>query len=129
MTPEEILEYNKLCAEFVGWKKTHPNIKEWHLYITPIGHVSYDKMLFHTDWNWIMEMIEAIEKLYNHPNNEINVDIKAGQIEIFQRPFRLENNDYHEIIYLGDGYINGSKKEAVIEAMYQFLKWYKTQNV
>lgn len=61
MTQEEIL-YNKRCVELVHWNKTHPKIKDWHIYITPIGSVSYDKMLFHSDWNWIMEVVEAIEK-------------------------------------------------------------------
>lgn len=118
MTEEEILEYNKRCAEFL--KMEYENHSNTWRYKNEIA----TQLLFHSDWNWIHEVIEAIEKLYDHPNKEINVDIKPGQIEIFQRPYRLENNDYQEIIYLGDGYINGSKKEAVVEAINQFLIWY-----
>ena len=133
MTQEEILQYNKLCAEFLGYKYyPYPNKDTgWR---KNKGHLIFGKsyylgrttkhLQFHSDWNWIMEMVEAIEKLYDHPNKEINVDIRPGQIEIFQRPYRLESNDYHEVIYLGDGYINGSKKEAVVEAINQFLIWY-----
>ena len=136
MTPQEKLEYNKRCAEFLGYVNTTPTDKDFNIYKNEkgmiIGNNIYTiletmSMKFHSDWNWIMEVVEAIEKLYSHPNKEINIDIKPGQIEIFQRPFYLENNNYHEVIYLSDGYINSSKKEAVVQAIDQFLIWYNEQ--
>ena len=129
MTQEEILEYNKRCAEFLKWEFT--TFKEVYNHINDFKGNQYDsleELQFHSDWNWIMEVVEAIEKLYDHPNKEISVDIRAGQIEIFQRPYRLEDNDYHELIYLDDGYINNSKKEAVVKAINQFLIWYNENN-
>ncbi len=130
MTQEEILDYNRRCTKFLGV----PNLKDakgdlWDILRTnqKIYSIRTSELPYHSDWNYIMEVVEAIEKLYEHPNKEVNVDIRPGQIEIFQRPYKLEGNDYHEIIYLGDGYINNSKKEAVVQAINQFLIWYNGQ--
>jgi hypothetical protein len=69
MTEEEILEYNKKCANFL-----YPNAKKEY----EEGEISiedgifkkgmlvfehYHIMKFHSDWNWIMEVVEAIENL------------------------------------------------------------------
>lgn len=104
MTQEEILEYNKRCAEFLGWRKTHPNIKNWHIYITPIGSISYDKMLFHSDWNWIHEVVEKMKDIIN-PKEHSDTTFSTLRREVQ--------------IHLGR-----SNKEAVVQAINQFLIWY-----
>ena len=90
MTQEEILDYNKLCAEFLGYTFSHytndkskatPEIKFvwgaeaeilkrcnawWRCSKTPDDNFSWNfpsDLLFHSNWNWIMEVVEAIEKL------------------------------------------------------------------
>lgn len=111
MTQQEILEYSKTCVEFLGWEKTHPKIKDWHIYITPIGSISYDKMLFHSDWNWIMEVVEAIEKLADWTLECLN--------------YSDGSRDYQMMIPLSHtNIINKDKKEAVVQAINQFLIWY-----
>ena len=114
MNKQEIETYNRLCAEFLEWEKcdTVYRTVEYYNNEKVVGNATHPShMKFHSNWNLIMEVVEAIEKLFDHPNKEINVDIKAGQLEIFQRPYRLEGNDYHKVIYLGNGYINNSKKK------------------
>jgi len=114
MIQQEILEYNKRCAEFLGWNKTHPKIKDWHIYITPIGHISYDKMLFHSDWNWIMEVVEAIEKL------KYLVVIQSNFCQI--QEIGTKKNDFKP--YIIASIYSNDKKEAVVQAINQFLIWY-----
>ena len=65
MKQEEIFEYNKRCAEFLGYTfKNHDNLPNafWDI---PFGKTySQTKDLeFHSDWNWIMEMLDKVALL------------------------------------------------------------------
>ena len=60
MTQEWIRNYNKKCAEFLGWKydsKTsiHFTKGTW-IDNKNIGHCAERGLSFHSDWNWIMEV-------------------------------------------------------------------------
>lgn len=146
MTQEEILDYNKLCAEFLGWKYCkndlvfnskmdgHPShnsvfsgwVKKEQTYTKGVPlfvvkqnrlEIEYKrKLLYHSDWNWIFEVVEAIEKLGYYTKNECIRNINYFNI------YELENN---EATFYGT---DNSKKEAVVEAINQFLIWHKTNN-
>lgn len=120
---QEILEYNKRCAEFLGLKKgwwihqekplTDDKKQWWDIDgKTFLGtRVYYDKDLqFHSDWNWIMEVVEAIERL--------------------NYTFIIDNQHcywYKEYIKEAKSGLGASKKEAVVQAINQFLIWYNEQ--
>lgn len=69
MTQQEILDYNKRCAEFMypyakaeyesGVVATDDGLFKKGMWV--FGH--YDLMKYHSDWNWIMEVVDKIEKL------------------------------------------------------------------
>lgn len=113
MTQEEIIDYNKRCAELLNWE-----IVENEILTVPddckvkpqIYFPAYQNLLFHSDWNWIMEVVEAIEKL------DISVLIGKNSCVIEQyfgkTPFELPTLKAE------------SKKEAVVQAINQFLIWY-----
>ncbi len=123
MTQEEIKEYNKRCAEFLGWIKTHPKIKDWHIYITPIGHVSYDKMLFHSDWNWIMEVLSKIEESHH---TVISQGITGHYVNINREDVNILTQTLdNPSKFMGVG---KTKKEVVIKSINQFLIWYNENN-
>jgi hypothetical protein len=63
MTPQEIQERNSNIALMLGWKKhNHGSYHTW-TNDKSIYHI-YDSILqFHSDWNWLMESVEFIEKL------------------------------------------------------------------
>lgn len=115
MTEQEILEYNKRCAKFLGWKNL--NDDSFPEYVNPLGDFYQLKELkFHSDWNWIMDVVEAIE---NKLNDSFNVDIvNKNQCEIVR-------NGEEFICGAGFDTINHRKKEAVVEAINQFLIWYE----
>ena len=109
MTQQEVLDYNRLCAEFLGWeyidKDSHPNAYEnygWWLkgtYSKDVDALNNPNwkgfnsgLKFHSDWNWIMEVIEAI--------------VKSREID--------------RVLFLSIC----SKKETVVQAIDQFLIWY-----
>jgi hypothetical protein len=70
MTQEEIIEFNKRCAKFLGINSiesqgilyTHiPNV---HNQQTKLKEgVNYKLLKFHSDWNWIKSVLEKISSL------------------------------------------------------------------
>jgi len=73
MNTQEILEYNKRCLKVLGGKCLSPKTKhtyfdfgkDWsNKYPFLFQQKIHSNMLkFHSDWNWIMALIEAIERL------------------------------------------------------------------
>jgi len=109
MKPFSKVEYNKLCAEFLGWNYLISGVYKDELTI-----YKKEELKFDSDWNWIMEVVEKIEK-------ECGVSIVGGPVK---KPTC--------VIYLGNlkaksGQGN-SKKEAVVQAIWEFLNWYNEQS-
>lgn len=106
MTQEEILEYNKRCAEFLNLHRDE------EVAIFNMKAYPYDWLKFHSDWNWIMEVVEAIEKLKG---------IKQFHI--------VENSAYmNGSLNVGSFSNPLGKKVAVVQAINQFLIWYNENN-
>jgi len=154
-------EYNKMCAEFLGFTEHIPNEerRKWndecypdlpyyrleynvpiqfgHDYITPtVLHALYNdadkiprltekiavaKMKFHSDWNWTMELVKWIEKTrYGRAVNGFHVAITDTWITIdnvceTDTPLSFK-------VSVNSGV---PKKEAVVQAIWEFLNWYK----
>ena len=136
MTQEEIQEYNKRCALFLGgiysnhaeaWGfgnaeviKTPINFDK-KIYHGVIEAERFEKDLkFHSDWNWIMEVVEKIQLLDIVHDNTRSYDSVFKTYECTFSP-SYKTHDF--------GYIRGtsktSEKEAVVQAINQFLLWYK----
>ena len=134
MTQEEISEYNKMCAEFLGIVKGYfkseidcPILEYQWMVVSanctyemqkedfPLLNV-YDYLKFHSDWNWIMEVVNKIE--------ETNiVDIFFMECRINERQGTIGPNN--DVIVWCQG---ETKKAAVVQAINNFLIWYKTDN-
>ena len=124
MTQEKTLKYNKKCAKFLGWQNL--NDESFPEYIDKLANFySLKDLLFNSDWNWIMEVVEIIEKL--------DVDKNKFSSHPFYQGFDLETQSYYahfqfgeDLNFNGKSYI--SKKEAAVEALNQFLTWYEQNN-
>ena len=167
MTQEEISEYNKMCAEFLGivegyfkseidcpileyqWMVVSANCTyEMQKEDFPLLNV-YDYLKFHSDWNWIMEIVDAIEtkskhtimsrdlynsfdignrsiKFYFGPDNNYLLQLELQQF-LSDEPWTHSMYKHH-IIQQFDFKTKG-KKQAVVEAINLFLIWYKTQTI
>lgn len=124
MNEKEILEYNKRCAMFLGYKilskpyKGAVTVQEgcynpMFLHDRIEGESWYVYPEFHSDWNWIMEMVEAIEKLGETDKTYGTlVDITTTYVKIDKVLIDLK-------------LIPITKKEAVVDAINQFLIWYE----
>lgn len=128
-TKEEILEYNKKCAEFLGYELITPqmrkNPEQWkdnsywehknkanvHTSKKVLGRDGY--LSFHSDWDWIMEVVEAIEQL------KFRVEITSISCCIYKNS--VLKSSFHGIKD------KSSKKEAIVQAINQFLIWYNNE--
>ena len=151
MTNEEILESNKLIAEFVGWKQSDGQDGIYHKdqwYSDKYDFLPPEQVFkFHSSLDWLMPVVEKIESL---GSNIIMGRTLYSRFEITHNHIKLnwsKGNSYQlylEVIpYWMDGRRNtiGVNKEYLrveiqqettkIESLYiavvEFIKWYNKQ--
>ena len=135
MTQEEILEYNKLCAEFLGMYDYSIDNK----YFTKGRYFCYPEKeknqgsnyfdvsnCFLKDWSWIHSLIEKIEslgfKVIIGFNNYCGI-IKTSKVTT-DKTIRFESS---KVVKEDNKMFTKrpeTKKECVVEVIYEFLKWY-----
>lgn len=117
---KEILEYNKRCAEFLGWEYDSKH-DDYEPTDCKFGSAKYlSDMQFHSDWNWIMEVLKGITKIgYNWELIDFKGTVKE---EKFMKCsiFDLQLNTP----FIKFTYESADEKEAVTEAINNFLIWY-----
>ena len=108
-----ITDRNKLLAEFMGMT-CHHNDKSVLIFSTENGNdiLSVDDLKYHTDWNWLMQVVEKIESLGN------DVFINTNYIQI-----TFDN---------GEQFIKAEEVNVKIQATYnacvEFIKYYNDEN-
>lgn len=97
---EEILEYNKRCAKFLKWEY-NKFMDRWNEnFLHDFAFVYTEELKFYSDWNWIMEVVEAVEKS-NHGVETVRNYCHITDTEIYST--------------------QKDKKLATIEALHNFL--------
>lgn len=128
-TQEEILEYNKRCAEFLGWKqiKDLENIVEenehlkdcWYLPYTELVFWNTDVLKFSTDWNWIMDVVTAIREKGWRFDIQHHSSVTSSEIGVtIWRKFPGGGDEEVVELYHEDD------KTVHIQSINQFLIWY-----
>jgi len=109
-------ENNKLIAEFMNWQK-YDNIDA---YITPFSPVfiKTEIMKFHSDWNWLMEVVEKINLL-----DDFKYSVTIQTMDCF-----IEDNKGNKIISIDCIHNVDELKKSVYNACLEFIKWYNLQN-
>jgi len=116
MNNEEIIEFNKRCAEFLN--------------------ISKEYLDFYNNWNAIFEVIENIKNLKETVGNGIGTRmVTKFDITNIGVTIGFENGDFYGSIHIGHT-DNGkyfkfdndcdNVKEATIQAINKFLIWYKS---
>lgn len=127
LKPYNEQEFNKLCAEFLGWiiKEKDPfhcpdSCRNYNWWFDTSQEYPDDQwkgptewLKFNSDWNWIMEVVEKIEKTSG-------VSIVGGPVKKPTCVIHLSNLHAKS----GQGQ---SKKEAVVQAIWEFLNLYNEQ--
>jgi len=119
------IENNKLIAEFMGFSKGHLNKSEtrwkddWFTQANKIWGNRITLIHFHSDWNWLMEVVEKIESL-------------GYKVNIFGNTDLNKTCDHYTSIYIPNQKVFGVRKLSKIESTYnacvEFIKWYNQQN-
>lgn len=113
-------ENNKIIAEFLGkeYKDNYIVIGNWNICTqNPTGAV-WEQCKFHSDWNWLMEVVEKIESFEDENRcAKFNVIIEQSFIEI------IDCANSEEIVKLD----HDNKKLATFLACVEFIKWYNLQ--
>lgn len=144
---KNITENNKMIAEFMGglWNESSQKYGIGNAQYLDIGtfknlvkakyHYSLNELSYHSDWNWLMEVVEKIESL-----NLGNTTIKT----VFSEEDLYINSNVSFLIMYKECYVNffgemkvyenwisvtecNSKIEAVYTACVEFIKWYNEQ--
>ena len=105
-------ENNKLIAEFIGGYQ-YDNHDDFITFDETNNMFSYDtislkNLKFHSDWNWLMEVVEKINDLNN-------------VVEIHENHVRVVNNERSEVLV---DVVEGSMLEATYNACVEFVKLY-----
>ena len=111
---EMTTQNNKLIAEFMGLEEIYTpllNIYE----ISETETCLETDLAYHTDWDWLMEVVDKIESLgYVHSI--------YGNFSTF-----LKKGTFNELIW-NDEFRGNTKLEAVYISVIEFIKWYNEQN-
>ena len=138
-----IIENNKLIAEFMGGKEIR---KDTYKFPNRTGlPLQIGTITYHSDWNWLMEVVEKIESL---GSNKILNRVLYSRFEIKHNKVLLywskDNNYQIQIETLQDwqdGYKstsyknyrrvainkNTTKLESIYLVCVEFIKWYNEQ--
>lgn len=125
----EMIEFNRRCAEFLCWVKYNGINPEWNdsydtneIYFgEKTVHLRY--MKFHSDWNWIMEVVEKIKSIDDNQEDwfgdewyriQFVIDLMNG-VEI-----RINSERIFMMTAFGEGQMLGS----IVEAVNCFLEWF-----
>ena len=124
MTTQEILEGNKLIAEFMGAKRKEYSITNREHYLFRDGRKYLtENLIFHSSWDWLMPVVEKIESLPTDKENgeEFQFSITGDGIAITQY------DDGSGIIASRVNYLGKSKLEFTFEVVVEFIKWHTNE--
>jgi hypothetical protein len=106
ITQEWIDQFNKKCAQFIGWKyKKSPKhyLDGYHTHSNNFINAQWiprKHLKFHSDWNWIHEVLKKISIIYYQEEPE---NYSVYNLPIF------------------------APKEFVVENINNFIDWYNEQ--
>ena len=103
-------ENNKIIAEFMGIADEIETGATSLIQIEGItGYYKNDNLKYHSDWNWLMEVVEKIESL----GNVFSIDNKKVYI-------------LNDVAWC-TAQVGETKIQAVYNACLEFSKWYNEQ--
>ncbi len=115
MNEQEILENNKLIAEFMGCKQVDDS---YEIDCLPFaGHINSNGYGLHynSSWDWLMPVVEKIENIEISEFKPFAVNIECAECTIKDYRGMTDSVSYCE---------NSTKIEATWLAVVEFIKWY-----
>lgn len=135
---KEIIECNKLIAEFMGFTppKSGSNLlTPEKVLVAPDkkkSYISLNELKYHSSWDWLMPVIEKIE---NEKLGDIYLEINDTNYLNAVVELEIVGNVCHVNLY-GDmrtygrwiyGEAHSTKLEAAYHTVIEFIKWYNNE--
>ena len=126
---ENIIENNKLIAEFMEFEKTKqgglyisPEGFEWERFLDVENYILPNQFLFHSSWDWLMKVVEKIHSMqsYGVLINPNGTYIQDEDDKVICMTFKNEE--------VNGEIISSSNIEATFNCCAEFVKWYNEQN-
>jgi hypothetical protein len=117
MNEQEIIEGNKLIAEFINlpFKTYGKTGKTYYINGKPF---SIPNLKYHSDWNCLMEVVEKIQHMEDDLPVKIDFQIYLlGAVELWID---------HKRIFAMTAFEPGTLINAVYNGIIEFIKWYNT---
>ena len=116
-------EGNKLIEKF-----NHPEYSingDWILKNDEVGtryHVSV--LQYHTSWDWLMPVVEKIEKIHDDFHGYFGVHIYSNSCTIQGTNLRTDPENFHPAYMSDPNLICETKIESTWYNILQFIQWY-----
>lgn len=123
----KIIEGNELIAKFMGWEVDKYTGKEINYFVEGqldvypkvVGScIAFQHMKFHTSWDWLMPVVEKIEKL------GFWVNIKKNHVTV-----AWDNKGSFDSKMIHSEFGDQSKIQRVYTCVVEFIKWYNEETV
>lgn len=129
MTPKQILEGNKLIAEFMQLKRGSCKEERWYRFDNiNQGQGYFTELKYNKSYNWIMPVWCKIAKMFDFDNFTISpdrVDIYiSGKIKIGAGRYSNDSGTEGSLIYKYIFVDSDELIDTLFTAIVEFLKWY-----
>lgn len=119
------LEKNELLANFLGWTKQDNMWIRWYgEWFDDHGNRRTDKtrevLLFDSDWNWLMPVVEKIERL---GHTIVEIGWKHCRITPILYDKKSDSMQWEPMIEI----LGQDKLTATYKAVVEFIEWYNNQ--
>ena len=112
------IEGNKLIAEFIGWRKGHPEKDGWkEQWFEKESGIRHKYLLFNTSWDWLMPVVNKCYEIAWR--TEMRKDYNIDTFKEIYGELGSENRQNIEESFLG--IINITDTWGAVT---EFIKWY-----
>ena len=122
MDQKQIEKNNELIALFMGNEVTGPGIPMGIWFKDRQDFIQFSDLKYHSDWNWLMEVVEKIESIKDPHHGYFGVYISSNSCTIQGTRFRSDKIE-EPPVYFNDTILS-SKIERTYIAAVMFIKWY-----
>jgi len=123
-----IREFNRLCAELLGFKCLANGQYELPEMMTFGAKIYLEDMQYHSDWNWIMSVVDKIRTVsipgYKFPCFEFTIENEWCIIDLHPQIDVLSENVAKDFYSHVEHRREETLKESVVQVIWQFLNWY-----
>lgn len=117
MKREDILQNNKLIAEFDGWYC----LNEYARNEKHGSSMLYDDMQYHSSFEWLMPVVDKISKVIINGIAPFNTD-QYVRVEIVPNGY-VKISELRDTPIFSNVSVEGSLISAIYKAVVEFIKW------